>query len=375
MIISSFYPIIGGAERIAYEIGRIMVLHGFKVLVLTRQYGHNIPRKEEIDGINIYRITSSPGKVGALLFILLSIIYLFRHHKDYDVIHCHTTFSPAIIGVIANMLLNKRVIVTVHSGGSGGNIDSSKRLPLIGNLKFLLFRKYVDVFISVNQQVTEELKSIGIRECNIHTLYNAVDIIRICPVSRQERERIRAEYGWTGKIVGIFVGRLDKVKNLDNFLRAAAKSIKQYKQLHVVFIGDGPERESLVKLSMLLGISENTSFLGKQNDVVPYLRGADFFVLPSFREGISMALLEAMACGLPAIVTPIGGNLEVIKHKINGIFVPIQDPDKLSEKINLLVSDNTTRLKLGINARKTIEQNFNLYELVDHHIELYRNVP
>jgi glycosyltransferase involved in cell wall biosynthesis len=112
-------------------------------------------------------------------------------------------------------------------------------------------------------------------------------------------------------------------------------------------------------------------FLGVRADVPEILTAMDVFVLPSLTEGISNAILEAMACGLPVIATDVGGNPEIVIHEHTGMLVPLSKPEALSHALKVLLGDVNIRVKYGDNARKMIEEKFSLQRMVREYEEVY----
>ena len=124
------------------------------------------------------------------------------------------------------------------------------------------------------------------------------------------------------------VGRLDPIKDQATLLRAVRVVCDRKPGFRLDIVGDGPSRPELESLRAELGLGEAVAFRGYQEDVRPFLSAADFFVLSSISEGISIALLEAMAAGLPAVATDVGGNREVILQGETGLLTPAGTPKR-----------------------------------------------
>jgi glycosyltransferase involved in cell wall biosynthesis len=137
-------------------------------------------------------------------------------------------------------------------------------------------------------------------------------------------------------------------------------------------LGKGELHSQLDALAHNLGIAEITYFCGQVNNVEEYLACSDIFVLPSRAEGISNALLEAMACGLPCIATRIDGNRHVLTNAYNGLLVAPDDADELAQAIIRLGQDRMLRERLGQHARQTIIANYALDSVADRYVALYK---
>jgi len=167
----------------------------------------------------------------------------------------------------------------------------------------------------------------------------------------------------------IFVGRLTEQKNLFYLLRAV-----EGLNVQLVLVGDGPLREPLKEYATKHKI--NVIFTGRiPNDQLPeLLNTAEIFVLPSLYEGNPKALLEAMACSLPVIVTPVEGNREVVSHGINGYLTSDTSSEAIKEVIMSLLSNKDLRERLGRQARKFIEEGYSLKVLIERELALLKSL-
>ena len=163
------------------------------------------------------------------------------------------------------------------------------------------------------------------------------------------------------KFVFVTVCRLTKIKNLDGLLRAFVVLKKDYPMSLINIVGDGPERESLVQLAASLGLAGSVFFKGFSDNPFPLLSEADVFILPSFSEGMSNAIMEAFLAGLPCIVSNVGGSVELVKEGENGWLInPLSEADIVSKMRLAIEADETVRNAMGLNGRAFIEKNFSL---------------
>ncbi len=125
-----------------------------------------------------------------------------------------------------------------------------------------------------------------------------------------------------------------------------------------LIIGGGRREAEMRQLAQELGLAGRVHFLGQRPDIPDLLGALDIFVLPSHSEGVSLALLEAMAAGLPVIATAVGGLPEVVTDGVNGLLIPPQDPEALAQALARLLDDPALAKKLGENARRHVEEKF-----------------
>ena len=167
------------------------------------------------------------------------------------------------------------------------------------------------------------------------------------------------------------VGRLDPVKGLDHLIAAAAIVAPRAPEAHFVIAGDGPERAPLEEQARRLGLGDRVTFLGQRDDVPAVLASLDIFVQPSLSEGLSNALLEAMALGRPIVATDIGPNAEAVRHLESALLVPPADPQALAEAILRLLGDPGLAAALARSAQQTAERDFSLARSVERYLALY----
>jgi phosphatidyl-myo-inositol dimannoside synthase len=192
-----------------------------------------------------------------------------------------------------------------------------------------------------------ELANETMPELKIPIIYNGVDSTLFCPSdSRSEVDPVNI----------LCVGRLIERKGQDHLLRAFARlRSKLTSPVKLTLVGTGDTEMSLKNLAKDLLIANSVDFAGvvpgeKMPDI--FKRG-DIFVLPSQNEGMSIALLEAMACGLPVVVTNTGGTVELVQENVNGFVVPWADVQALTEQLDLLIKDQQLRSRLGQASRQT----------------------
>jgi glycosyltransferase involved in cell wall biosynthesis len=172
----------------------------------------------------------------------------------------------------------------------------------------------------------------------------------------------------------LFVGNLHRpIKGLPTLLCAWKKVLEQFPQARLTVVGGGAN-EDLLKQVQELGISTNVIFTGRVDEVRDYLLNADIFVLPSKREGMSNALIEAMAHGLPCVATDISGSQDLIKTGENGILVPVDNAERLAEGILYLFANPDQARQMGIQARATIEQTCDFKKVVPQYLNIYRKL-
>lgn len=174
---------------------------------------------------------------------------------------------------------------------------------------------------------------------------------------------LRARYDW----ILTFVGRLGSEKNVPCLMRAARNLQQEDRNcIGIWLVGDGAERDKLEAMVRDFDL-KHVHFLGERRDVDAILRHTDAAVLPSFWEGLSNALLEAMAAGKPVIASAVGGSPEIVHHEGNGLLFPSDNDQALADAIKRLADDRTFCANLGAEGKATIKKRFSIAAMVEQH--------
>jgi glycosyltransferase involved in cell wall biosynthesis len=204
---------------------------------------------------------------------------------------------------------------------------------------------------------------------------NGVDAARFAPVSPEQRAALRKQLNLPmERPVVFFAGRFEVQKAVDVLLRAWQQVQAQHPEVLLALAGDGSLRGALEQLSHDLHISETVRFLGYTDQMLAYYQAADLFVLPSWSEGMSNALLEAMACGLAPVATAIPGNTDVVTSGQDGLLVQAGDEHALAKAITRLLANAGERQQIAAAARQTIISRFALEQTAEAYARLYQRL-
>jgi glycosyltransferase involved in cell wall biosynthesis len=192
------------------------------------------------------------------------------------------------------------------------------------------------------------------------TIHNAV---HLSGRERHEgmRQALRARLGLTSTdFVLVCVGRLTEQKGIDVLLAALEQVLRHGLSVKCIIVGDGRLREPLKEQAIALGLMGHVFFEGFCDNVQPYLNTADAFVLASRNEGLPLSILEAMASGLPCLVTDVGGNSEVVTNGVDGLVVPSLSSDAVADGIRYLATHPQERSRMSALACTKVYQQFNI---------------
>ena len=170
------------------------------------------------------------------------------------------------------------------------------------------------------------------------------------------------------------VARFHSVKDHQTAIKAFDNVLKIVDNALLMLVGDGEERAASETLVQSLGISENVRFLGLRNDINTILPAADIFMLSSLSEGISVTLLEAMACTLPIVATDVGGNGEVVQHEVSGLLSPRGDWQQLAQNLAILLQNPRMRQGMAAAGHQRLQQHFTQSRMHDSYVSIYQQM-
>jgi glycosyltransferase involved in cell wall biosynthesis len=279
-----------------------------------------------------------------------------RH--QIDVIHCHG-IKPDLYALLAARNSNIALVSTCHLW-----VFDDWKDWLISAMERGLLRSFDDV-VAVSASIVPPLRHFGIRA---KVVDNGIDLKPF----RNPQSDLSRRMGWEGRPIVGAVGRLAPQKGLQFLLRSAPEVLRQSPTTLFVFAGDGPEREALEAEANDLGIQDSVRFLGVQDNIPALLASIDVLAMPSLSEGMPMALLEAMACGKPAVASRVGAISKVIEHRVNGWVIESGDVAGLAQGLKEIIGCGDLRRRLGCAARQTIESRFSAETMAKNYLEIYR---
>jgi len=372
MIIAYFPPVVGGTEIQTLRLSKALITRNVNPIVITRML-QGLRKFEEVDGVPVYRLfTLGSGTVASLSFMFSSFLFLIKNRKRYQIIHAHLASSPAITATVAGRVLRKKVMVKFACSGKTGNIQTSDR-TFLGRAKLKFLMKYADIFVCPSEEVKRELINYGFVKERIAEVPNGVDTALFYSVDDFQKGNLRKRFNFPSLPIMVYTGRLESRKRLAILLKAWQRVVK-VKESYLLIVGDGSQKDSLINLAKKLKITESVKFTGRVDSVNEYLQAGDGFVFPSSAEGLSNALLEAMATELPIVATKIGGTEEAIENERNGILVEPDNVDELANGIITLLSQSEVAHRLGQEARRTIEENYSIDIVAQKHLKVYEEM-
>jgi glycosyltransferase involved in cell wall biosynthesis len=367
---------VGGAQKAILQLARGLKERGHQVTVVAFYDKTNvIPHFERTYGLKIVdlKMRRPHRRLIAAPMVLPAVFRLFRlmRHGKYDVLQTFGHYCN-VLGLVLGLFA--RIPVRVSS--------QRYRLDLVAMPMPRLDR------IVANSPVTHRMvavsdairrycvDSIGIRSDKVVAIHNAVAAETDGGVERTGPSgALRAEFGLEqGTLVITIVARLIPEKGHRHLLQALEHACVQIPALRLLVVGDGPLWEDLRHQVERLHLDHSVHLLGMRHDVAEILAISDLFVLPSLTEGLSNAILEAMAAGVPVIATDVDGSGELVVDGETGLLVPPGDVEALTRAICRLAANEPTRRAMSEASRRRIAQQFSVDRFVDSFERLYRDL-
>jgi len=349
-----FPPDIGGPATYSTLLLKELPGIGYRVNILT--YGHRSQSSEYVFIVSNYW----PKGIRHLIYFIKAILL----SRDVDfILAADSSFGAALISVVVAKLFRKKIIVRV----TGDYVweQGRQRLSVTDKMDEFQDNKKLGIFIKLLRGIqnyylnnatkiivpSEYLKKVvskwKIDISKIEVIHNGFDSKFITNYERNDNPQITITS----------IGRLVPWKGFGNLLEVFSELIKIHSNIELNIVGDGPEKNNLLNRSKELNINNKVNFLGRlsHDDILKKLQPSDIFVLNTDYEGFSHVILEAMAIGLPVVVSRVGGNPEVIEDGKNGFLFGYLNNQELFNKLNPLINDKKLRLEIGRQAKLRVD--------------------
>jgi glycosyltransferase involved in cell wall biosynthesis len=285
--------------------------------------------------------------------------------QDIAVIHSHSR-KAYVYGAFASLLTGRPHVISVHS---------LTAVPRRRKIFEEILLRCAHRVVSVSNDVTRRLRlERHVPPRKISTITNGVDTDTFCPIEPEKQPSIRRtlKLPLDGFIIGT-VGRVVRVKNYPLLITAFSRLAATTDDTYLVIVGDGEQAEELAHLVRQLKLSERVVLAGAQTNTLAWYHAFDGFVLSSISEGTPLALLEAGACGLPCVVTNVGGNVEVVKHHVNGLVVDSENVESMYSALDQIYKEPSLTAKMRREARCNIQSNYSLTVCAREHLGIYQH--
>jgi glycosyltransferase involved in cell wall biosynthesis len=382
MVTGAYHPEISSAGVQCRNMARLLAGR-VNIHVLTTAVDPGLPRRERVDGVAVTRVFVDVGRAWSKLQATVRmVVEAVRLARRCDLVHIHGVSTKNVIVTIVAKLLRRRIVLSLHTAG----YDEPEAIARQGRLALWAFRS-ADLYLSVSPGLVESYLAAGLPPGRLLQVPNGIDIDRFTPASAVERRAIRERLGWpAARRVVVFVGFFSPDKQ-PRVLYDAWVQLQSSGAIDATLVFVGATRSAYFEVDDRLadqmredaarrGLGDHLAFTGATHEVPEYLRAADVFALPSRREGLPVALLEAMACGLPCVASRLPGSTDaIVEDGKNGILVPVGDVEALAGAMATVLRNAEYASALGTAARATITRRFGSADVADRWLDAYDRLP
>jgi glycosyltransferase involved in cell wall biosynthesis len=326
------------------------------------------------------------ARLGACLGALL-----FRLRHEFDVLHAVGAASwSSLLSIPLAKVLQKPVILEMAALGADDPLTQRQRSNTPDQqlfphrpLRYSLFVQ-ADAYVSISRGLSEAYRQAGLPESRLFQIPYGIDANEFKPPTSREKRELRDRLGLDqGNCIVLFVGRITSTKRVRQLIAAYRQVNEAFPDTDLLIVGPNmppdPEYAQAVRNDIEESkLSERIKLVGVDrmvNNVAEYMRASDVFCLPSEREGLGLVNIEAMACGLPVVVSRLQGvTTEFIKSGRDGILVPVGDTARLAEALKQLLGDASLRKQIGTAARERVVKEFSLETHYRRHLDLYEQL-
>jgi glycosyltransferase involved in cell wall biosynthesis len=389
MLLNRYLPIIGGAEMFANRLSQRLVRRGHTVEVITRQLQAELPETDLVQGIPVRRLRPvGLSHLANALMVGRMFWHLLRHGRQYDVWHVHGVGPVGMAALLASRITGVPVVFKLLGEGNLRRQDSAGVQPSAYTriLRSILLPDFVWRAIlqqcagiaAISKQIMDDAKSLGFGD-RVKFIPNGIDTDVFKPIEDAARAELINALGLpAGKMFLLFSGRLVPGKRADVLLAAMPDILKQFPNCHAVLCGSGAFQADSVEADLRAqvkasGIAAHVTFAGAVTNIHEYLQIADVFVFPSEQEGLPVALLEAMATGLPIVASEIDGVTDLVDED-TGWLVSVGEAELLAAALVEVLNHPELARQKANRARERVAGQFSINTAVKKYESLYFDV-
>ena len=377
MVTGVYYPEISGAV-LQCRLLINLLKNNIDFRILSGSSLGFIYNENNVDNVPITRIAiNTKSRFSQLESAFHIVQYFLVNRRYFDIVHFHGFSKKSILIVALCLFFRKKIVIKLTSYGEDDPVSIKSR----SSLAWFFFTK-ADSFISVSPAFKKSYETAGLPPNKYWFIPNGVDVERFKPSASGERGSLRIELGFgLDEVILIFIGHFSQEKQPHVLYDAWLELLKKGVKSRIIFIGSTSASNYEVDVDLVEKIKKDATgstyapfvtFIERTHQIEKYLRLSDIFVLPTLREGLPNVLLEAMATGIPAIITNLPGVTDwIVEDGKTGVLLSPPSKDKLVQELEYLILDRSRRQEMGRAARVFIENNFSANTMASKVLQLY----
>jgi len=366
------YPVYGGSGVVASELGKALAARGHQIHFIAYSLPFRLNHVTENIyfhevNVNTYPLFEFPSYSLALTSKMVDVV----RYEKLDLLHVHYAIPHATSAVLAREILASQglhvpIVTTLH----GTDITIVGQDPSFVPVVTYSINQS-DGVTAVSDFLRRETRDHFEVHNDIEVIPNFIDTTRF---HRRNKEHFKRALCPDGEKVMVHVSNFRPVKNAAHVVQVFHRLRQEGLAVKLLLVGDGPDRVPTEHLARELGVYDDVRFLGKQEPVEEILSIADVFMMPSGSESFGLAALEAMACGVPAICSDIGGLPELIGDSAGGCLCPLGDIDAFTACAHRILTDDALQAEMAEAARIRAVETFDVDRIVPHYESYYESV-
>lgn len=366
------YPVYGGSGVVASELGKALAARGHQIHFIAYSLPFRLAHITENIcfhevSVNTYPLFEYPPYSLALTSKMVDVV----RYEQLDLLHVHYAIPHATSAVLARQILQQQgvhvpVVTTLH----GTDITIVGQDPSFAPVVTYSINES-DGVTAVSDFLRQETFDAFDVHNEIEVIPNFIDTKRF---HRLNKEHFKRALCPNGEKVMVHVSNFRPVKNATHVVQVFHRLRQEELPVKLLLVGDGPDRAAAEHLARELGVYDDIRFLGKQEPVEEILSIADVFIMPSGSESFGLAALEAMACGVPAICSNIGGLPELMGESEGGCLCPLGDIDAFTACARRILTDDALQAHMAEAARQHVVDAFDVNRIIPRYEAYYDRV-
>jgi len=293
--------------------------------------------------------------------------------NGYALVHCHTPVGGALARLAARRARRRgtHVLYTAHGFHFFRGSSLLSWLTYYPMERWL--SRYTDCLITINEEDYAVAAGRSFPAGRVERVHGVgVDLAAFQPPSEARKRELKERLGYRdSEFLLFYAAEFNRNKNQQLLLRALALLQPSHPSARLLLAGDGPLLAECRELADRLGVGEKVRFLGYRRDVDAIVPACDLAVASSYREGLPVNVMEAMACGLPVVATDNRGHRELVQPNLNGWIVPADDPRRLAEAVASLIENEVQRRRMGAVGAVLVRERYSLESVLSEQVRIY----
>lgn len=352
----------GGQEIRVLTEAQGMIARGHRV-TLVAPAESRIAQAAPAYGLPLVTLPIARKRLPALWAMLK---WLWQEGRSIDVINTHSSTDSWLVALACRLTPKAPPIVRTRHVSSPISRNGQTRW---------LYQSAVAHVVTTGEALREQLqRDNGFAADSLTSVPTGIDLQRFTrPGNAAEKAALRQTLGLPpGQYLGI-LATLRNWKGHAYLLDAFATLVDEFPDWHLLVVGDGPQRKNLERQAAKLNLSARIHFVGNRDDAERWFQAMDLFTLPSYGdEGVPQSIMQAMACGLPVVSTPVGAIGEAVDRDVTGLLVPPRDSAQLAAALHRLMADEGLRQRFGEAGWQRAQKRFGLENMVDRMQSIFR---